>query len=122
MGVLGITDDLQNLGQRVLVVVINIIDLVNCDKMAITQIHVSPAVSVQEGLGLANDNVSGSVSLAVEPSKLEIKFLRLCLFSELDEFFQNVLDLFLEDVVLQEDDSLGLEDFILDNFASAEIR
>ena len=90
--------------------------------MAITQIHVSPAVSVQEGLGLANDNVSGSVSLAVEPSKLEIKFLRLCLFSELDEFFQNVLDLFLEDVVLQEDDSLGLEDFVLDNFASAEIR
>ena len=90
--------------------------------MAITQIHVSPTLSVQEGLGLANDNVSGSVSLAVEPSKLEIKFLRLCLFSEFDEFFQNVLDLFLEDVVLQEDDSLGLEDFILDNFASAEIR
>ena len=90
--------------------------------MAITQIHVSPAVSVQEGLGLANDNVSGSVSLGVKSSKLEVKFLRLCLFSEFDEFFQNVLDLFLEDVVLQEDDSLGLEDFVLDDFASAGIR
>ena len=36
VGVLGFTDDLQNLGQRVLVVVINIINLVNCNKMAIT--------------------------------------------------------------------------------------
>ncbi len=79
-------------------------------------------MSVQEGLGLADDDVSGSVSLGVEPSKLEIKFLRLCLFSKFGEFFQNVLNLFLEDVVLQEDDSLRLEDFVLDDFASAGIR
>ncbi len=116
------SNDLQNFSQGVFIKVINIINLINGDEMTITQIHVPPAVPVQKGLGLADDNVTGSVSLAIESSKLKIKFLRLCLFSEFDEFFQNVLNLFLENVVLQEDDSLRLEDFVLDKFASAEIR
>ncbi len=102
--------------------VINIINLINGDEVTNTQIHVSPAVSVQKGLGLADDDVTGNVPLAIEFSELEIEFLRLCLLSEIDEFFQNTVNLFLENVVLQEDDSLRLEDFVLDDFASTEIR
>ena len=87
--------------------------------MAIFQVHVASAVSVQKRFGLADDDVAWSVSLSVEPSQLELKFLRLCLFSEFDKFFQNVLNLFLKDIGLQQNDSLWLKDFVDGNFASA---
>ncbi len=71
---------------------------------------------------MADDDIAWGVAFAVESSQLELQLWRLGFFSKLNELFQDVLNLFLEDVVLQEDDSLRLENFIDNDFASAGIR
>jgi len=70
--------------------------------------------------GLANDDVAWSVSLGVESSQLEKQVSKTLFFSpKFNELFQNILNLFLKYVVLQENDSLRLEDFVLDDFSTA---
>ena len=100
--------------------VVDIVDLVYGHKFALVEFHVASPVPVQERLCHADNDVTVGMAVVVEFTDLELELLDVLALPEIVEVIEVVGELRLQEDVLDYYDSLGPEDLVLNQFASAE--
>jgi hypothetical protein len=112
--------DLKNRSQSLLLLLEDVVHLVDCNELAVVELHVSLLATVDERFRHHYQNVSRLMGLLVHTTHLEIQLFRFFCRSELSIRMEDSGELILKNVGLDNDDSLRFEDFVLHHFSPTE--
>jgi len=111
--------DFEDLSQNYFILVINFVNLIDGNELAVFQPKISSLVSVREWFWHCDNDVSGLMLFFIQSTNLELKFFWVDGVTELRISLKYSMKLILQNICLHNNNSLRFENLIFGDFAFA---